>query len=166
MSVEVINESSTAIEPGEFAALARFVLDSLNVHPQAEASITFVDVDHMSQLHEKWMGEPGPTDVLSFPMDEVRPGEPDQPSEGILGDVIICPDVAAAQARAQGHTAVEEMLLLAVHGLLHLLGFDHAEPDEEATMFGLQRQLVLTFLAQRGGPPTATFDPPRGTVRE
>ncbi|MBN9376297.1 MAG: rRNA maturation RNase YbeY, partial [Cellulomonas sp.] len=93
---------------------------------------------------------PGPTDVLSFPMDELRPGTDGEPSPpGLLGDVVLCPEVAAQQARAAGHSTVEELLLLTVHGILHLLGYDHAEPDEEKEMFALQRTLLLTFLAAR-----------------
>jgi probable rRNA maturation factor len=82
-------------------------------------------------------------------MDEVRPGAPGEASEGILGDVVVCPQVAAVQALQAGHSTVEEMLLLTVHGILHLLGFDHAEAADEERMFALQRQLLLTFLAQR-----------------
>ncbi|MDR3202195.1 MAG: rRNA maturation RNase YbeY [Bifidobacteriaceae bacterium] len=150
MSIEILNETEARLDPLEFAELARFVLDSLNVHPQAELAVTFVDTDTISQLHERWLGEPGPTDVISFPMDEIRPGEPDEPSEsGMLGDVVVCPEVAREQAKTAGHTAVEEMELLTVHGILHLLGFDHAEAEDERVMFDLQRRLLLTFLAHR-----------------
>src|SRR5919202_2725621 len=96
------------------------------------------------------MDEPGPTDVLSFPMDERRPGtEGEDSPAGLLGDVVLCPQVAAGQARSAGHSTAEEMLLLTTHGILHLLGYDHAEPDEEKEMFGLQRKLLLTFLGAR-----------------
>ena len=149
MSTEVTNESGVAVDEAEFAALSRFVLDELRVHPQAELSITLVASDVMAELHERWMDEPGPTDVLSFPMDELRPGRDGEPAEGVLGDVVLCPEVAATQARAAGHSTEEELLLLTTHGILHLLGFDHAEPDEEKEMFALQRQLLLTFLAAR-----------------
>jgi probable rRNA maturation factor len=150
VSVEVNNESGHELDEAEFAALARFVLDAMHVHPQSELSILMVGPDVMSELHEQWMDEPGPTDVLSFPMDELRPGsETDPTPAGLLGDVVLCPDVAAEQARAAGHSTAEELLLLTVHGILHLLGFDHAEPEEEKEMFGLQRRLLLTFLAGR-----------------
>jgi probable rRNA maturation factor len=90
---------------------------------------------------------------MSFPMDELRPGHDDQdPEEGVLGDIVLCPSVAAKQATEAGHAPDEELLLLTTHGILHLLGFDHAEPDEEREMFELQRQLLLTFLAGRGRP--------------
>ena len=150
MSIEVNNESGFEVDEAEFAALGRFVLDALRVHPQSELSIIFVDTTVMSDLHVQWMDEPGPTDVLSFPMDELRPGrEGDPAGPGVLGDVVLCPEVAATQARAAGHSTAEEMLLLTTHGILHLLGYDHAEPEEEKEMFALQRRLLLTFLAGR-----------------
>ncbi len=150
MSIEVNNESNYAADEAEFAALARYVLDELHVHPQAELAILFVDTATMTDLNRRWMDERGPTDVLSFPMDELRPGRPGEPSAaGLLGDVVLCPEVAAKQARSAGHSTSEELLLLTTHGILHLLGFDHAEPEEEKEMFDLQRRLLLTFLANR-----------------
>lgn len=150
MSVEVNNESGVAVDEAEFAALARHVLDAMHVHPQTDLSILLVGVDVMTELHVQWMDEPGPTDVLSFPMDELRPGSEGDPSPpGLLGDVVLCPEVAARQARTAGHSTTEELLLLTTHGILHLLGYDHAEPDEEKEMFELQRRLLLTFLASR-----------------
>jgi probable rRNA maturation factor len=123
----------------------------MHVHPDAELAIVLVDEAAMEQLHVQWMDEPGPTDVLSFPMDELRPGTEDEPSPaGLLGDVVLCPQVAQVQAETAGHTLMDELLLLTTHGILHLLGFDHAEPDEEREMFELQRRLLLTFLAGRG----------------
>ena len=105
----------------------------------------------MEQLHVQWMDEPGPTDVLSFPMDELRPGNDTEDAvPGLLGDVVLCPQVAVRQALAAGHSTQEELLLLTTHGILHLLGYDHAEPDEEKEMFDLQRKLLLTFLSTRG----------------
>lgn len=150
MSVEVNNESGFDVDEAEFAALARFVLDAMHVHPQTELSIMLVGTDVMTDLHVQWMDEPGPTDVLSFPMDELRPGREGEPTPaGLLGDVVLCPEVAAQQARAAGHSTAEELLLLTTHGILHLLGYDHAEPEEEKEMFALQRRLLLTFLAGR-----------------
>ncbi|MCC2308031.1 MULTISPECIES: rRNA maturation RNase YbeY [Cellulomonas] len=150
MSIEVNNESGAEVDEAEFAALARYVLDAMHVHPQTDLSILLVGTDVMSELHVQWMDEPGPTDVLSFPMDELRPGrEGEQTPAGLLGDVVLCPEVAAEQARVAGHSTAEELLLLTTHGILHLLGYDHAEPEEEKEMFALQRQLLLTFLAGR-----------------
>jgi len=100
----------------------------------------------MEQLHVQWMGEPGPTDVLSFPMDELRPGNDDTITPaGVLGDVVLCPQVAEVQAEGAGHSTMDELLLLTTHGILHLLGFDHAEPEEEKEMFSLQRDLLIGF---------------------
>jgi probable rRNA maturation factor len=151
VSIEVNNESGVSVDEAEIAALARNVLDAMRVHRQAELSVVLVDEASMEQLHIQWMDEPGPTDVLSFPMDELRPGKDDEePEPGLLGDVVLCPQVAKVQARAAGHSFEEELLLLTTHGILHLLGFDHAEPEEEKEMFALQRKLLLTFLAARG----------------
>ncbi|GAB2677281.1 rRNA maturation RNase YbeY [Thalassiella azotivora] len=151
MSVEVVNESGAQVDEVEVGELARHVLDAMHVHPQAELSVLLVDAAAMERLHVQWMDEPGPTDVLSFPMDELRPGREGAPSgPGLLGDVVLCPEVAARQAAAAGHATAEELLLLTTHGILHLLGYDHAEPEEEKEMFGLQRRLLLTFLSQRG----------------
>lgn len=150
MSIEVNNESGFEVDEAEFAALARYVLDEMHVHPQTDLSIMLVGTEVMTELHVKWMDEPGPTDVLSFPMDELRPGRDGEVTPaGLLGDVVLCPDVAAQQAVTAGHSTVEELLLLTTHGILHLLGFDHAEPEEEKEMFALQRRLLLTFLAGR-----------------
>ena len=100
----------------------------------------------MTDLHVRWMDEPGPTDVLSFPMDELRPGSEEMLSaEGVLGDVVICPQVARRQAEAAGHEDINEILMLLTHGMLHLVGFDHAEPEEEKEMFALQKELLDSF---------------------
>jgi probable rRNA maturation factor len=153
VSIEVNNESGFSVDESEIVALARHVFDRMRIHPQAELSVVLLDVEAMEQLHVQWMDEPGPTDVLSFPMDELRPGHEDsEPEPGLLGDVVLCPEVARTQARTAGHSTEEELLLLTVHGILHLLGFDHAEPDEEKEMFSLQRELLLTFLSTRGKP--------------
>ena len=151
MSIEVNNESGVPVDEAEIVALARHVLDAMRVHAQAELSIVLVDEAAMEQLHIQWMDEPGPTDVLSFPMDELRPGRDDEePEPGLLGDVVLCPEVARKQARHAGHSTEEELLLLTTHGILHLLGYDHVEPEDEKAMFALQRKLLLTFLSTRG----------------
>lgn len=128
--------------------LAEHVLARLHVHPDAELSVAVVDEEEMARLHVEWMGLPGPTDVLSFPMDELRPGTPEHPAEGTLGDIVLCPTVALRQAEAAGHPAADELCLLTVHGILHLLGHDHAEPDERRIMFALQRELLTGFLGR------------------
>ena len=149
MSIEINNESQFEVDEAKVLRLATFVLDQLHVHPDAELAIQFVDVGPMEELHVQWMDEPGPTDVLSFPMDELRPGTSDRPTQpGLLGDIVVCPEVAADQAAAAGHSPMDEMLLLTTHGTLHLLGFDHAEPEEEKHMFALQRDLLVAFHVQ------------------
>lgn len=146
MSVEINNESGVEVEESRMLRLAAFVLESLHVHPDTELGVMLVTEAAISQLHEQWMGLPGPTDVLSFPMDELRPGRVDaQTPSGLLGDIVICPQVALVQAEAAGHDLAQENSVLLTHGMLHLLGFDHAVPDEEAEMFGLQRDLLLSF---------------------
>jgi probable rRNA maturation factor len=133
-------------------ALATFALDYMHLHPDTDLAIVFVDEPAMEVLHVQWMDEPGPTDVLSFPMDELRPGSEGQLTPaGLLGDIVVCPQVAAAQAETAGHEAINEILLLTTHGVLHLLGFDHAEPEEEKEMFGLQREILEAFYASELG---------------
>jgi probable rRNA maturation factor len=151
MSIEINNESGVEIDESALLRLAAFALDHLRVHPDADLAIMLVDEAAMEQLHVQWMDEPGPTDVLSFPMDELRPGTDDDITPaGLLGDIVLCPQVAAAQAAKEGHPLSEELLLLTAHGILHLLGFDHAEPDEEREMFGIQRDILVGFtLAER-----------------
>ncbi|UNK72538.1 rRNA maturation RNase YbeY [Microbacterium sp. H1-D42] len=146
MMIEINNESAIEIDETVLQRLTDFNLAQLNVSPDAEVAIVLVDEGAMESLHVQWMDEPGPTDVLSFPMDELRPGTPDHPTEaGLLGDIVLCPQVAEAQAQTAGHTLMDELILLTTHGLLHLLGFDHAEPDEEREMFGLQKSLIEGF---------------------
>lgn len=149
MTIEISNESSEQVDLPRVEKLASFALLQLNLHPATDLGIVFVDEGPMADLHVKWMDEPGPTDVLSFPMDELRPGSEEAPaSEGILGDVVVCPQVASSQAEKAGHPVINEILMLVTHGILHLVGFDHAEPQEEAEMFGLQRQILADFYAQ------------------
>ena len=151
MSIDVLNETEFDIDELELVACSRYVLGEMRVHPGADLCLRLVDEEAMTTLHVQWMDLPGPTDVMSFPMDELTPGrEGEEPQEGILGDIVLCPSVAQAQANEAGHALEEELLLLTTHGILHLLGFDHAEPEEEKEMFELQRQLLLTFLASRG----------------
>jgi probable rRNA maturation factor len=162
VSVEVANESGVAIDELRLVGVARHVLDAMRIHPLAELSILLVDEGEMAVLHERWMDEPGPTDVLSFPMDELRPGRVDADLEidddvaaAMLGDVVLCPAVADKQGRAAGHSVQDELELLCTHGILHLLGFDHAEPDEEKEMFVLQRDLLTAWHSARPADTTA-----------
>ncbi|HNL51167.1 MAG TPA: rRNA maturation RNase YbeY [Actinomycetota bacterium] len=143
MSIDVVNETEAEVDIESIGEQARFILDRLRIHPGAELSVVFVDVATMTDLHVRWMDEPGPTDVLSFPMDELTPPRDDEePPEGLLGDVVICPEVAEKQATTAGHDVRLELGVLLTHGILHLLGYDHADPDDERLMFGLQRRLL------------------------
>jgi probable rRNA maturation factor len=143
MSIEVLNESGQELDVRELSRLSRFVLDVMRVHPQAELCIKAVDEATIAELNQQWMEKEGPTDVLAFPMDELRPGlVNDEPEEGVLGDLVICPEVAARQATDAGHSTQTEIELLTVHGILHLLGYDHADPEEHKVMFGLQAELL------------------------
>jgi probable rRNA maturation factor len=148
MSIELRNESSHAVDEGRVLMLASFALESMRIHSDSELEILFYDEEPMSELHVKFMDEPGPTDVLSFPMDELHPGDENDLSLGQLGSIVICPSVAATQAETAGHDFIDEVLLLTTHGILHLLGFDHAEPEEHRVMFGLQADILSQFHAQ------------------
>jgi len=146
MSIEVNNESTYSVDEAALQRLATYCLDAMRVHADADIAIVLVDEAAMEQLHVQWMGEPGPTDVLSFPMDELRPGNDDAITPpGVLGDVVLCPQVAEMQAEGAGHSILDELLMLTAHGILHLLGFDHADPEEEKEMFSLQRDLLVGF---------------------
>ena len=148
MTIEITNESGIDVEETVLLRLTENNLAELFVSPDADLAILLVDEGAMESLHVQWMDEPGPTDVLSFPMDELRPGTEDAPTpEGLLGDIVLCPQVAESQAQAAGHSTMDELILLTTHGLLHLLGFDHAEPAEEREMFALQRDLIVRFHA-------------------
>jgi probable rRNA maturation factor len=152
MSVEVLNESGVDLDVQEFARLARFTMRRMRVHPEAELCLKLVDEGTMTEMNTRWMGKDGPTDVLSFPMDELRPGRDGEPEvEGILGDMLLCPQYAIAQAPQFSRTPDDEMHLLTIHGILHLLGYDHAEPDEEREMFGLQARLLAEWQGVRSG---------------
>jgi probable rRNA maturation factor len=150
MSIEVLNESGEDVDVSSLSRLARFVMDQMRVHPLAELCVKLVDEDTIAELNEKWMEKSGPTDVLAFPMDELRPGlVNEEPEEGVLGDLVLCPAVATRQATEAGHPAPEEMQLLTVHGILHLLGYDHAEPEEHKEMFDLQATLLAQWRSDK-----------------
>lgn len=145
MSIEVSNESGIDVSERELVSVAQFVLAAMEVNPAVELSLVLLDTTAMADLHMRWMDLPGPTDVMSFPMDEIEPGgRPDAPEPGpaMLGDIVLCPEFAEDQATRAGHTLGHELALLTVHGVLHLLGYDHAEPAEEKEMFALQKKLL------------------------
>ncbi|HSE08657.1 MAG TPA: rRNA maturation RNase YbeY [Nocardioidaceae bacterium] len=158
MSIEVLDESGREIDVRELSRLARFTMDRMRVHPQAELCIKLVDEQTIAELNEQWMEKAGPTDVLAFPMDELRPGLVDEePEEGVLGDLVLCPTIAERQAEEArvkgqaGYSTGDEIDLLTVHGILHLLGYDHAEPEEHREMFGLQARLLAEWQGARRG---------------
>ena len=152
MNVDVLNESGADVDVVGLTRLCRFTMRRMRLHPATELTLRLVDPDTIAVLNEQWMGKKGPTDVLSFPMDELTPGTSDQESpEGYLGDIALAPQVAAQQAPAAGHSAQDEMELLTVHGILHLLGYDHAEPDEHREMFGIQGRLLLEWQQAAAG---------------
>lgn len=147
MSIEIANETAADVDVRSLERLARFVLGEMGVNPLVELSIRLVEVEAMTALHVHFMNEPGPTDVLAFPMDELNDQRDDMDSgvdlpPTLLGDVVLCPDVAAAQAAQAGHSVADELDLLCTHGVLHLLGYDHGDAAEEREMFGLQARLL------------------------
>jgi probable rRNA maturation factor len=149
MSIEIIDESGHGLDVKHLASLSRFVMDEMRVHPLAELCVKAVDKDTIAALNEQWMEKEGPTDVLAFPMDELRPGlVNEEPEEGVLGDLVLCPAIAATQGEAAGHGTLAEIELLTTHGILHLLGYDHAEPEEHREMFGLQDTLLERWRAR------------------
>jgi probable rRNA maturation factor len=128
----------------EITSLLNYGIEYMELNPECEISLSFVDVQEMEELHIKWMQEDGPTDVLSFPMDM-----PESKGDVVtLGDIVISPAVAAQQAASAGHSVEDEMYILATHGLLHILGYDHADPDEKKVMFALQEKIVKEWAAQ------------------
>ena len=138
MTVEIVNRSGALVPETQMHTLLNFGIDYMELNPECEISLTFVDPQEMEELHIKWMDEPGPTDVLSFPMDM-----PEKRGDIVtLGDIVIAPAVAAKQALEAGHSTEHEIYILATHGLLHILGYDHADPDEEKVMFALKEKIV------------------------
>jgi probable rRNA maturation factor len=155
VSIEIANESGAEVDTDAVLACARYALDEMGVNPLAELSILLVDLAYMAELNHRWMGGEGPTDVLAFPMEEgtIDPG-PNELGSGeptLLGDVVLCPEIAARQAAGAGQATADELDMLTVHGVLHLLGYDHAEPDEEREMFALQAKLLDGWRTGRRG---------------
>ena len=149
-SITVDDDAGSSIDLAALSDLAGHVLSRMNVHPETEVGITVVGVERMSTLHEDWMNEPGPTDVLSFPIDELTPGtEHELAGPGILGDIVICPEAARSDAESANRTLDQHMQFLTVHGLLHLLGYDHATEEDHAEMFALQDRLLESWMGVR-----------------
>jgi probable rRNA maturation factor len=141
MTIEVTNTSGQLVPTAEMVSLMTHAMNALELNPECDLNISFVEDDYMTELHIKWMDEPGTTDVLSFPMDM-----PEEPGDVVtLGDIVISPVVAAAQALTQGHSTEHEMYILATHGLLHIIGYDHADSADEKIMFELQEKIVTDW---------------------
>jgi probable rRNA maturation factor len=155
-------QSERDIDVMRWVTLARDVLDAQGVKEDVEVSLLFVDEPTIAELHERFLGETGPTDVLAFPIDEEPELGGRSPDEGgtgpggglpgdefevptLLGDVVVCPTVAARNATEHGVSFEDEVALLVVHGLLHLLGMDHGEDDEAETMERRERELLARF---------------------
>lgn len=152
--IDINNESGVEADEKGLVALAAFALSQLRIHSQADLSIVLVDEDTMAGYHERFMDLPGPTDVMSFPMDELRaPSEDEDPPLGLLGDIVLCPQVTAKQAAENGREPDAEAEYLLIHGLLHLLGHDHAEPEEKAVMFGLKDKILAAWELVRPANP-------------
>ncbi|CAB4592941.1 MAG: rRNA maturation RNase YbeY [Actinobacteria bacterium] len=143
MTIEITNKSGELVPTESVRTLLQNSLTELKLNPECEVNLVFVDIDEMTELHIKWMDEGGPTDVLSFPMDT-----PADESEAVtLGDIVISPVVAAQQAATAGHSTDHEIFILAAHGLLHILGYDHANASDEKVMFAMQEELVKKYEA-------------------
>jgi probable rRNA maturation factor len=153
-------QSDIDIDVLRWVRLARMVLDEERVPEDAEMSVIFVDEQAMSDLNERFLGGSGPTDVLAFPMDEEvapggrqpdqggrGPGSPSEPGEGptVIGDVVVCPQVAMQQANGGRGSLDDEVALLVVHGVLHLLNYDHAEEQESEAMRKRESELLERF---------------------
>jgi probable rRNA maturation factor len=142
-----------------WASLAAAALVAEGVRGPAEMGLVFVDEAEIAALNEEWMGSPGPTDVLSFPIDDdappAPPGPPGADAPRLVGDVVICDAVARSNARARGASPERELAVLVVHGVLHLLGWDHAEQDSERAVFARQDELVDRFFGPSWTPSTS-----------
>jgi len=142
MAIELLNESKSGCDEQALISVAQFAVSVMGIHPESDLSITIVDEDRMSELHVEWLELAGPTDVLSFPMDEMRPHSIES-GPGIIGDIVLCPEFAAKELL--NHPLPDELALLTIHGFLHCLGYDHAEKVEELEMFGLQDQILAEW---------------------
>ena len=144
MHIHITEDVPSGCTTEQLARLITHHLAYLELHPDCEVSVSFVDETRMSELHVEWMNEPGPTDVLSFPMDELRSGDADA---GILGDIVICPSFVERQASEKGLPLNQEVEFLLTHGMLHLIGYDHATEEEYTEMFALQDRLLTSWRA-------------------
>lgn len=145
-SLTIVNDTDIPCDLRALGDLTAHLFAELRLHPDAELGITLVDEMRMTELHSEWMDEPGPTDVLSFPMDELRSAEAGRdPEPGVLGDIVLCPAFARGQAAERDRSLDAELQFLVTHGILHLIGYDHATQDEYDEMFALQDRLLAAW---------------------
>ena len=145
MDVFLANEQDIPVDHDRLSALASHTLASEDVGEQAELSVLFVTADHMKRLNSHFAGEHYATDVLAFPMME---GEEEEDAPQILGDVVVCPQVARDNAAKLGHALDDELAVLVVHGTLHLLGYDHQGTKDREEMEVRQRDILASFDAE------------------
>lgn len=150
MAVFLADEQDLPVDADDLLALARHVVAQQRIPEDMQLSLLLVDRATIASMNAEHLGKQGPTDVLAFPIDEPGESPPDAPA--VLGDVVLCPAVADEQAPRLGRTRQEELRLLTVHGILHLIGMDHADPGAEREMFGLTDELLASYAASRAEP--------------
>jgi len=143
MNIDLQNTSTVDVNEKSIMSLIQFMFEKLGIHPETEISLKLVTENEMAHLHQKWMGLPGPTDVMSFPMDNIKPNSLSN-GPGVIGDIVMCPEYAKKNST---RSLPEELELLTTHGILHLLGYDHEELDEEKIMFNLQDSYLKEWRA-------------------
>ena len=148
MNIELSDLTDSKCDLERLKSIAQFTILAQGVHPDSELNISLLDEDEMSALHLRWMQEDGPTDVLAFPMDEVKPNSATL-GPAMLGDIALCPIYANQNALKVHSSLQDELELLTVHGVLHLLGYDHMEADEKEVMFALQDKYLTEWRAKR-----------------
>jgi probable rRNA maturation factor len=143
MKIDLENKTNYQLDEARLISLADFSLTKLGIHPDSELGIRLVNEIEMEELHQKWMNLSGATDVMSFPMDEIKPDSASN-GPGIIGDIVLCPEFAAKNGKQSTDLEIE---LLTVHGVLHLLGFDHEKIEDELVMFKMQEDFLNQWRA-------------------
>jgi probable rRNA maturation factor len=143
MKIDLENKTNYQLDEARLISLADFSLTKLGIHPDSELGIRIVNEIEMEELHQKWMNLSGATDVMSFPMDEIKPDSASN-GPGIIGDIVLCPEFAARNGKQSTDLEIE---LLTVHGVLHLLGFDHEKIEDELVMFKMQEDFLNQWRA-------------------
>jgi probable rRNA maturation factor len=143
VAVFAADEQDRDVDLDDLVTLSGHVLAECDVPAEMELSLLLVDEEAMATMNAAHLHGSGPTDVIAFPMDE--PGESPPTGPAVLGDVVLCPAVAATQAERAGHDVHSELRMLTVHGILHLLGMDHAEPEDERAMFARTHELLRSY---------------------